>query len=184
MMKNAAALALSALFVFGCAGSSPRPTTPTPLPGHQADAPPPPAAEPAPAAGSRLTMTLPDGWGQVPSERVPDGMTGMLINPSLRALIMVFTDTSASEPSALLTTLSGQLTADGSFTASPVQTSPDGNTAWITVDNGSGTHGKLIARRLRASPAFTLILMGQWPAASDAGATAGIDAVATSAALE
>lgn len=187
MMKTAM-LALCALIMSACASTPARPTTPAAPPGHQADAPPPErspdAGAAAPSAGSRLSMSLPDGWGQVPSERVPEGMTGMLINPSLRAIIMVFTDTGAASPADSVTALAGQLTAGGGWTAAAVQTSPDGNTAWVTVDNGSGTHGRILVRRLRASPAFSLVLMGQWPAASDAGGAAGIEALAASAAIE
>ena len=184
-MKNAVVLALFALFAFGCASTPVRATTAVAPPGHQAEAPPPAATPAAPAASSRLSMTIPEGWSQAPADRVPDGMVGMLVNPSLRALIMVFTLTNNTPPAAAVTMLAGQLTSSGSgWTASTVQTSPDGNTAWITVDSGSGVHGRLVARRLRPTPAFTLVLMGQWPASSDAGGTAGIDDLAASASIE
>lgn len=175
--------ALCALTLSACAHNRPPPAAEAP-PAHQAEAAPPPAdaAPAAPTPSGRLSMSLPDGWGQVPSERVPEGMTGVLINPSLRAVVMVLFGPVAGNPTNEAGMLRTQLEGQG-YTCTAVTASSDGSTASFTLSQGD-MRGKITVRALGPGGRLSLVLMGQWPSASDAAATTAIDAIAASAAFE
>lgn len=175
--------ALCALALSACAHNRPPPAAEAP-PAHQAEAAPPPAeaAPSAPTPSGRLSMSLPEGWAQVPAERVPEGMTGAVMNPSLRAVVMVLfgpvAENATHEAGLLRTQLEG-----GGWTCTPVTASADGTTASFTLSQGT-MRGKIVVRALGAGGRMSVVLMGQWPSASDAAATAGIDAIAASASFE
>jgi len=182
MMIVVATAALSLLL--GCAqrAAAPPPSSP-----RQYEGPPPAApADPSPgpaAAGANLQMSLPAGWGQLPPERVPTGLTGMLVNPSTGAMILVMVETSTTTPlAAVAEGLRADFVASG-ITCSPVTASADGLTATFTTAKDA-MRGKIAFRRLTSgSTGIDLGLMGRWTDASDTAMTADFDAVAASASL-
>lgn len=186
-MRKLATLALGAMLMFGCAHSPP--PAPEPLPAHQADAPPPAAATPAPAPASpsvslRLQMDPRPGWVSLPPSAVPEGVSGLMLNPSAHALIMVMIEAPATSTAREgADTIRGQLSSGAdAWTCSAVTAWPDANSASFTVSKGTN-RGHITVRRLHEGPAINVAFLGQWPAASNAAARADYDAMVTGAAI-
>lgn len=187
-MRKIATLALGAMLLFGCAHSPP--PAPEPPPAHQADAPPPTAAAPdpspaAPSADLRLQVDPRPGWVALPPSAVPEGMAGVLLNPTTHAVVMVLIDAPATlAPRAAADALRTQLAAPpGSWTCSAVTAWPDANGAAFTAVQGTN-RGKIAVRRLHDGPAVNVVFMGRWPAgAAAAAALADYDAMVSAAAI-
>ena len=171
-----------------CAHSqTPPPATVQPPPAHQADAPPPqpePAAPAAPAS-ARLQVTPRPGWVSLPASMVPDGMVGVLANPSAHGMILIMADSPATlsahqAADALRTQLAAPPNA---WTCSPIATTPDGNSASFTVSQGP-QRGKLTIRRMHENPAVNVVFMGRWPDAGNAAMRADFDATVTGATMQ
>ena len=150
---------------------------PRPQPTVQPD--PQPQPEPAQA---QLLMNLPNGWQQGPPPADSAGaISGVLGNDALRAIILVAVyPTSERSPRDAVAQIADQLRNSGA-TVSEVQTAADGLSASFTWSNAAaGSAGKMTAKALAGTPA-SIMLMGMWPAASDAAAAADLDTIAASA---
>jgi len=182
---TAKTLTIASLFLMfaGCAANR---TAVQPQPRQFEGPRPQPAVQPQPQpepAQPQLLMDLPEGWQQGPPPTGPgsEAINGILGNDTLRAIILVAVyPTVESTPQNSVSQVADQLRSNGAV-VSEVQTSADGQSASFTWSNAAaGSAGKMIAKVLAGTPA-SVMLMGMWPAASDAAASADLDTIAASA---